>query len=333
MHRTSFSTTPRQGYRRCAPTLVLTLTALAGLGTGAARAQPVPDAGGAPTTVASSAPGCGTLFDDFDYSGRDDPALADHGWTLRSGGGGPGVGGGDGWSRDRVDFVDVDGQSAARLTARTDGTSAGTSQAELAQREFRFREGTYAARIRFSDRPVSGSGTARPNQTFYALSPLRYDWDPEYSELDFAEYLSRGGWGSDGPALFTTSYHSYQADPWEAQNVSDVRYGSLDGWHVISATATDGVIRYSLDGEEIAVHDRDSADYDVFPRSDMQLAFNHWFIDLGDDGSRGPVEYQEHVDWVLYHAGTASSPEQVREDVDSYRASGVSHTDDLGACG
>lgn len=284
------------------------------------------------TTVAEeadAAPSCGTFFDDFTYSDGNDPGLALQGWQLRSGGGGPGVGGPAGWSADQISFVYSDGHRSARLTARTDGTSQGTVQAELTQREFRFREGTYAARIRFSDTPTSGTGSARPNQTFYALSPLRYDFDPLYSELDFAEYLSRGGWGSDGPTLFTTSYHTYQADPWEAQNASSARPGSIEGWHIVSATATNGVVRYFLDGQEVAVHDQNSSPWDVFPRSDMVLAFNHWFIDLG---SGGPVEYQQDVDWVFYEAGAEVAFDEVMNRVDANRATANRREDSLREC-
>lgn len=74
---------------------------------------------------------------------------------------------------------------------------------------------------------------------------------------------------------------------------------------MVSAAATDGVVRYVLDGEEVAVHDETSSPWDVFPRSDMVLALNHWLIDLGSGADQGPVEYQQVADRVFYQAGAA----------------------------
>src|SRR3954469_18898120 len=85
----------------------------------------------------------GDLFDDFAAGGRD--ALAAHGWVRRRAAGPPGFAGAR-WEPDAVELR----SGLLRLTASTDGTVRGTQQAEVCQRR-KFREGTYAARVRFSD--------------------------------------------------------------------------------------------------------------------------------------------------------------------------------------
>ncbi|GMX60147.1 hypothetical protein Elgi_69140 [Paenibacillus elgii] len=46
----------------------------------------------------------------------------------------------------------------------------------------KYFEGTYAARVKFSDTPVSGVDGDGVAQTFFTISNLRYDNDPTYSE-------------------------------------------------------------------------------------------------------------------------------------------------------
>ncbi|WP_235096993.1 hypothetical protein [Amycolatopsis decaplanina] len=165
---------------------------------------------------AAGAAGCGALFDDFHYTSYTDGLLSQHGWQVRSGAGGPGVGGAR-WAPEGITFPTSGGDKVLQLASATDGTPAGTTQTEIMQPERRFFEGTYAARIRFSDAPVSGPDGDRINQTFFTISPLRYDNDPIYSELDFSEYLPNGGWGEAGPVNFQTSWHTYTPDPWYAR--------------------------------------------------------------------------------------------------------------------
>src|SRR3712207_9111793 len=91
-------------------------------------------AGVALAPTSSAAVACGVLFDDFTYASRTDPALGQRGWSIRGAAGGPGVPGAR-WSPDNVSFPTVDGQKVAQLTARTDGTAAGTSHAEFSLSE------------------------------------------------------------------------------------------------------------------------------------------------------------------------------------------------------
>src|SRR5207237_879853 len=79
-----------------------------------------------------------------------------------------------------VDDPQQPGNRLLRLVARTDGTPQGTAHAQLCQAR-KFFEGTYAARVRFNDTPAVGPDGDVVVQTFYAVSPLRFDFDPEYS--------------------------------------------------------------------------------------------------------------------------------------------------------
>ncbi|MFK4100124.1 hypothetical protein ACI2L1_08585 [Streptomyces sp. NPDC019531] len=76
------------------------------------------------------------LFDDFDYTGYRDPLISRHGWTLKSGQGGPGVQGAT-WRPRNITFGTEAGNSVMTLRSGTDGTRAGTEQTEIYhQRKF-----------------------------------------------------------------------------------------------------------------------------------------------------------------------------------------------------
>lgn len=145
--------------------------------------------GGTASAAPTAAADCGVMFDDFAYTSHTDPAFGRNGWTARSNSGGPGVPGAS-WKAENITFPTVSGQKVAQLQSSTDGTAAGTVQSEFLTTERKFKNGTYAARVRFSDAPVSGPDGDHVNQTFFAIGPAqRHTFDPDYSELDFSEYL------------------------------------------------------------------------------------------------------------------------------------------------
>ncbi|MGC5014921.1 hypothetical protein ACLQ2R_29495 [Streptosporangium sp. DT93] len=83
---------------------------------------------------------------------------------MRTGSGGPGVPGAS-WPRQNVSFPALSGANRAlRLKAGSGGTAAGTRQSEVLHRR-KFLEGTYAARVKFSDAPVSGPDGDRSAST------------------------------------------------------------------------------------------------------------------------------------------------------------------------
>ncbi|AUS81328.1 hydrolase [Actinoalloteichus sp. AHMU CJ021] len=310
--------TGRSARRRHLPALV----ALAG-----AVALPVgllPALGGTATAGAEAAEApTQVLFDDFDYTSHTDPRLRERGWSVRNYPGGPGIGG-DTWSAANISFRSEGAGAVLRLEATTDGTVAGTSQAQI-NTQRRFHHGTYAARVRFTDTPVSGPDGDQVLQTFYTITPLRWDYDPEYGELDF-EYLPNGGWGQPSSALFLTSWDTYRPDPWDARNESTVRPGSLEGWHdlVVQADGGTRTIRYYLDGQLVAEHGGPN-----YPASRMSIDFNQWFIPEGFVGSSASRTYEQEVDWVYHAKDEILSPAEVAAQVAAQRAAGIPHLDTI----
>ena len=278
-------------------------------------------AGVAVATSSSAATSCGGLFDDFSYSSRTDPALAQRGWSIRGTAGGPGVPGAS-WRADNVSFATVDGQKVVQLTAKTDGTAAGTSHAEFSQSQRRFFEGTYLARIKFADAPVSGPDGDHVNQTFYTISPLTAPRDPQYSELDFSEYLPNGGWGGRGPTNYQTSWHTYVPDPWYADNQHSEQAKSIAGWRDVQATVADGHVKYYIDGVLVGDHSGK-----VYPRQAMSIDFNQWFIDLAGRAAGQTAVWEQSVDYVLHAKNQVLTPQQATAAVAAYRQAGTAHED------
>ena len=290
-------------------TLATAAAALTGLGIASAPSS-------------SAAVGCGVLFDDFNYTSRTDAALSQRGWRIRTNAGGPGVSGAS-WLADNVSFPTVDRQKVAQLRAATNGTAGGTSHAEFSQSNRRFFEGTYLARIKFSDAPASGSDGDHVNQTFYTISPLAAPMDPTYSELDFSEYLPNGGWGEAGPINYQTTWYTYVADPWYADNQHSQQARSINGWHDVMATVSGGHVKYYIDGALVGDH---SGKY--YPRQNMSIDFNQWFIDLAGHAG-GTSTYLQSVDYLYHAKRQVLSPAQATAAINGYRSSGATHTDSI----
>ncbi|GEM_PF-281030 len=283
-------------------------------------------------TVVSDAPEVPVqnyLFDDFSYTSSNDPALRDMKWVLREGGGGPGPSGCT-WSASNVSFINdpsTPGNRVMRMSASTGGYGYNTSQSEVYQRERRFFEGTYAARVRFTDTPVSGPDGDQIVETFFAISPLNGNNDPYYSELDF-EYLANGGWGVDGPTMWETSWYTYTPEPWSQDNVYDYQNRSHEGWHDLVFVVDGGEVRYYIDGELKATH---TGKY--YPRQNMSINFNLWFINTGLLGASGTRTYVQDVDWVYHAKDVALTPGQVLAKVDAFRAASVKSADTIDEAG
>ncbi|MEU2117935.1 glycoside hydrolase family 16 protein [Streptomyces sp. NPDC016459] len=306
---------PRRTSRRRAwtaltlPVLLCVLAACSADPAAGARADaagPARDASPTPTGPP------GTLFDNFNYTGADDPSLAAHGWQIRTGGGGPGIKGT--WSADGAAFLSdptAKGGKVLRLRSSTDGTEQGTTQVEVQTTSRNFFKGTFAARIHLSDKPTNGRDGDHVVQTFFPISPS--DSSENYSELDF-EYLPNGGWGSVGPQLDNVSW--YRADP--PDRVHNTLKRRLEGWHTMMITAMDGKVTYSLDGEELFTS---SGKY--VPREQMDIHFSNWLIDLPFTG--GPRIWDMKVDWVYHKADDAVSRADVQKTVDGFHRTGTDY--------
>jgi hypothetical protein len=278
-----------------------------------------PSPGQKPAAAAPAVPPAvpaGVLFDDFDYTGPDDPALAANGWEARSGQGGPGVK--DSWSTDGVSFPaggDGKGGQVLQLRAGTDGTERGTRQSEFHSTRPVFFTGTLVARVYLSDKPTSGSDGDHISESFFTISPDHAS--SKYSELDY-EYMPNGGWGRYGPQLDTTSWRSSEL----GERVTDAHTTKLGGWHTMVITAMDGVTTYSLDGQKLF-----SSGSRYFPREPMSVNFSTWFIDLPFKGASRTWDMR--VDWLYYKAGKAVSVKSVQKAVAGFTAGGTHHVDTL----
>jgi hypothetical protein len=261
-----------------------------------------------------------TLFDDFSYTR---PAQsARHGWIVRTEAGWPGVVGAR-WSAANVTFIADPtrrGNRLLRMSSWTDGTPAGTAQAQICHAR-KYLEGTYASRVRFHDAPSRGLDVDQVVETFYAISPLVAPLDPSYSELDW-EYLPNGGWGVAPPTAYVTSWETAQLEPWIADNAYVTTTRSLDGWHTLVTQVVGGRISYYLDGSLLAIHGGR-----FYPEVPMSINYNLWFIEGGLFAGGSMRRYDEEVDWVFHEAGASLSPAQVAARVARLRRAHVAFRD------
>lgn len=260
------------------------------------------------------------LFDDFSYTNPNE-MFANH-WRARAEVGHPGVTGAS-WSADGIRFLqdsETPGNILLRMTSFTDGKGENTRHTQFCHQR-KYREGTYAARVFFRNKPTEGPDGDQVIETFYTISPLKAPMDPDYSEMDF-EYLANGGWGESDHSLFATSWETFKLDPFVKDNEYTVKQGSFAGWHTLVLQVADNRIRYLVDGEQFAEHSEH-----VYPEAPMSINFNLWFTQEGLIDSQEKRVYQQDVDWVYHSADEILSTEQVTAAVAQLRADEIAFTD------
>ncbi|MBV8036034.1 glycoside hydrolase family 16 protein [Roseateles sp.] len=257
---------------------------------------------------ALAAPSAGEFFDDFSQTDLD--ALRAGGWVLREGTGHPGLPG----ARFAAGQISV-GAGLLRLRLSTDGTPANTLQPQLCNaRKFLF--GTTTARVRLRDTAGSRDPIV---QAFYQASPLKHDFDPEFSEVDF-EYLPHGGWGAPETRLYGVAWQTVRIEPWLSFNSAGQAMGSHDGWQLLTAQVEAGRVRHYVNGRLF----NEAAARNV-PVQAMAISFSHWLSDGATAGA--PREYEFEVDWVLHEAGKTLSPAAMQARVAALRKQGVARRD------
>ena len=294
-----------------------TLGGTAVWGTAPEGNTPDPD----PTDPPTDPPGDGaTLFDDFNYTNHTDPKISANGWNVRSNSGGPGVPGAT-WAPENITFASSGGNSIMNLETSTAGTGQSTKHTELLTKSMKFKNGTYASRVKFSDAPKSGPDGDHLVQTFFTLNDLTAPMADDYAEYDF-EYLPNGGWGEPSNILYTTSWETYRPDPWEAVNQHSESRTSFAGWHDVVFTIDNSSIKYYVDGQLFGTHD---ATY--LPERPMGIYFNQWLIDLAGQTSTTPRAYDQQVDYVLHVKDQVLTPAQVGAKLAAYRTAGTTFED------
>jgi hypothetical protein len=273
----------------------------------------------------ASKSGAKVMFDDFSYSAQSQ--MTRHGWIVRTVAGWPGVPGAT-WWRAGVTFVNdasAPRNRILRMTSSTDGTGEHTKQTQICH-ERKYLEGTYAARVRFTDEPRAGRGGDQIVESFYTISPLKAPMDADYSELDF-EYLPNGGWGVAGATLYETTWETFSPEPnWKKDNIFNMTHGTRAGWHTLATQVADGKVRYFFDGVQQVEHgDR------FYPESLMSINFNLWFIKDGAAKVEGERRYDEDIDWVFFEAKSALTPAEVETKVATLRRQSVKFRDTVPA--
>lgn len=264
------------------------------------------------------------FFDDFSQAST--TTLRAQGWTLRDRPGHPGLSGAR-WLPELLSLHDDPargGNRLLRLQAHTDGTAAGTAQAQACHHR-RLLHGTWAARVRFTDVPEQGADGDPVVQAFYAIGPLRHDLDPLFSEVDI-EYLPNGGWGSPETRLYAISWQTVRMEPWQSWNSAHAEPGAHSGWKTLVVQSEPGAVRQYLDGRLLARHGGRN-----LPVEPMSLNLSLWFSPGGLlPPSTAPRRWAMEVDWVL-HTPEQLTPEAVAARVAGFRAQGVAQRDSLPA--
>ncbi|MGS0682634.1 glycoside hydrolase family 16 protein [Shewanella sp. 125m-7] len=285
--------------------------------------------GGANFSLANNSHAIGdqVFFDDFSYTNIE--SFNSNGWKVRTETGHPGIAGAT-WSGEGVSFHPVlkeANSGAIRMSSVTAGEGDNTRHTQFCHKR-KYLVGTYATRVFFRNEPTYGPDGDEVIQTFYAISPLEYPLDPNYSEVDF-EYLPNGGWGSDSsPAMWTTTWETFQLAPWTKVNEYTRKEGSYAGWRILVMTVEDDEVNYYVDGDLISTHSEK-----VTPEQPMSINFNLWFMPKGADGSIGPVdsdelrEYQQDIDWVYHIADEIITSEQVLIEVANLQKQRIKHID------
>lgn len=255
------------------------------------------------------------MFDDFTYASVDD--LSKNGWIIRTEPGWPGVPGAT-WGKERFSLHD----GVLRMTSTTDGTK--TTQSQLCH-ERKYFEGTYAARVRFTDQPAQGPDGDQIVETFYMISPQKAPMDLDYSELDF-EYLPNGGWGHEGPTMFATTWETFQLEPWIAVNESANKAASYEGWRTLVLQVAGQRARYYVNGVLLADHGDK-----YYPEVPMSINFNLWFVKDGVVMSPQMRHYVEDIDWVFHQADSVLTPAEVEARVADLRRRSVKFADNVPA--
>ncbi|PKV50191.1 putative secreted protein (Por secretion system target) [Aquimarina sp. MAR_2010_214] len=267
------------------------------------------------------------MFDDFNYNAINDSEFGKFNkWNVINGVSGPPEGGL--YLANNVRFKNDPNNNTNRLmtlSTTVNGQTKASTHSRVETAGFEYFEGTYSARVYYSDLPYKYKDANI--QTFYTIvsSALGNDGS-RYSELDF-EYMASDKWGisKDNKVMYLTSWNRYIPDPWQAWKRYFAYQKSFEGWHVFTVSCTDGEnVKYWIDDEYMgAMSTTDNDGSSVYPRSNMQVAFANWiWNNVVGDSSENRTTTME-VDWVLFSKNQELLPQQVKNLVGTYRSQGI----------
>ncbi|WNG27177.1 hydrolase [Cystobacter fuscus] len=290
--------------------------------------------GGTPPSGGGGNPGGGDtitteFFDDFSYTSASDTNFRNW-WNVRNDsnwtGPGPEPEYGAPWAASNVSIVTdsaVSGNKLLRLQTSTSGTNATTAQAEVSSKSRKFKFGTYAARVKFNNTPLSGTRyfADKPVETFFTITNYVLN-DPNYSEQDF-EYMPNGGWGRGNTStLWMTSWEDTQLSVEDADRVSDWNSNDYSGWHTLVLQVSSTGIYYYIDGALLTSHTQ----LKYLPETNQSIYFNIWFAEL-DRTQTSSRAYHQEADWVYFAKDAVLTPAEVTSRIAGFRTAGTARKD------
>lgn len=268
------------------------------------------------------------MFDDFNYDDIDDPEIGSfNNWNIIHGTNGPPSGAN--YDKNNLSFQTdpLDPNNSIMILQTTvNGSTKATTQCRIETNSYSYFEGTYAARVKFSDIPYT-YGDANI-QTFYTIVSYLLAGDgSKYSELDF-EYMASDKWGisPNNQVMYLTTWNRYIADPWQAWKAysTDVK-SYANNWHTLVMSATDGTnVKFWIDGVyfgALSVTDNDGTS--VYPRSNMQVAFANWIWNNQTGNSSDNRNAPFTVDWVLHVKDEEKTTQEVNAIVENYKNNNI----------
>jgi hypothetical protein len=275
------------------------------------------------------------FFDDFHYTSVEDARLRSHGWRVVNWPDGPP----DGaiYSKENIEFQDDPFLGQRVLVLKADRPTAGEgidalpAMSRLETPPY-FREGTFAALVRFDDAPIEFRDTSI--QTFYLIIyPFKsYCGKEQYSEVDF-EYLPYNTWWAH--AWWRTPFNFYRTLQLASFKTADCAHQNLvyrcdqiplpgepqTRWTQILVQPAGGQVRFFLDGALQSF----TAAPPYYPESDMQICLANWIENLK---SRLRWQYMEReylfqVDWIYFSQNPNLSWDKVQSRVNYLRSKGI----------
>lgn len=122
--------------------------------------------------------------------------------------------------------------------------------------------------------------------------------------------------------MYTTTWYTYCGSPYSQDNSSTSVAASDAGWYTLVMTVHGGAVTYYIDGSQYW-----STSGKYYPRGNLTIDFNEWFINGYLNGSSTPRSWEEQVGWVYFAGGVALSPAQVSSNVAGLQSAAASFVD------